>query len=79
MAVINTQRYKDLINEVPQYSIDLKRHIYSYNEDMKEYIKHILCKIPYFGPQYLNKHLFHTILYNLEEQYYPQGHILLKE
>ena len=38
-----------------------------------------MSKIPYFGPSYLNKHLFHKLLYSLEEKYYPIGHILLKE
>lgn len=67
-----------MINEIPQYQSDLIRHLYTYNEDMKTFLKNVLSKIPYLSPEYLNKHLYHTILYSLEQKYLPKGDILLK-
>jgi CRP-like cAMP-binding protein len=67
------------MNEMPAYSKHLTRHTYSYDDPIKVYVKQILLKIPYFGPDYLNKHLFHKILYNLELKYYKGNHLLLKE
>jgi CRP-like cAMP-binding protein len=45
---------------------------------MKTFLKNVLSKIPYLSPEYLNKHLYHTILYSLEQKYLPKGDILLK-
>lgn len=78
MASLTIQRFKDLINEIPQYKKDLMRHIYTYNEDMKTFLKNILIKIPYLSPSYLSNHLYHTILYSLEHQYLAKGEFLLQ-
>jgi len=45
---------------------------------MKTFLKNVLSKIPYLSPAYLDKHLYHTILYSLEQRYVPPGEILLK-
>lgn len=78
MASLTIQRFKDLINEIPNYKKDLLRHLYTYNEDTKCFLRTVLGKIPYMSPDYLNSHLFHTILYSLEQKYLSRGDILLK-
>ena len=57
----------------------MKRHLYSYDDPMKKFLKDAICKIPYFGKNYLNKHLFHKILYSFEIKYYSPGDLVLKE
>jgi CRP-like cAMP-binding protein len=79
MAIINKQQILDLLNEIPGYKSQLMRTIYSYNDPMKENTKKIITRIPYFGPNYLNKHLFHLILYNFRLKFYPSDELILKE
>lgn len=67
-----------MINEIPQYRSDLVKHLYTYNETMKTFLKKTLSRIPYFHPEYMNQHLFHTILYSLEQRYHKPGDLLLK-
>ena len=57
----------------------MKKQLYAYKDVMKEFLKKVIIKIPYFGCDYLNKHLFHKVLYSLEVKYYPKGDIILKE
>jgi len=37
MATISKQSFKDLMNEMPQLLISLKRHVYRYSDPMKTY------------------------------------------
>jgi hypothetical protein len=38
-----------------------------------------MVKIPYFGKNYMNKHIFHKILYSFEAHYYKEGEMVLFE
>jgi CRP-like cAMP-binding protein len=38
-----------------------------------------MVKLPYFGKNYMNKHLFHKILYSFQKKFYDQGEVLLRE
>jgi CRP-like cAMP-binding protein len=78
MATISHQSYLDLMNEIPQYYKVLLRHVYNYEDPMKVFMKSMITKIPYFGPNYLNKHLFHKILYSFELKFYNNNHELLR-
>ena len=64
MATISKQAFLDLLNEMPDLLIHLKRHIYHYNDPLKTYTSQIMIKLPYFGINYMNKHIFHKILYS---------------
>ena len=46
---------------------------------MKNYAKQIITRIPYFGVNFLNKHLFHLILYNFKLKYYQSDTLVLRE
>ncbi len=38
-----------------------------------------MVKLPYFGKNYMQKHIFHKILYSFQMKFYNQGEVLLKE
>lgn len=38
-----------------------------------------MVKIPYFGKFYLNKHIFHKILYSFESKFYESGDIIIAQ
>jgi CRP-like cAMP-binding protein len=79
MATLGKQHFLDLLNEIPDYKTHLRRHIYAYQDPNKENIKNIVTRIPYFGPKFLNKHLFHTIIYNFITKYYLKDMVILRE
>lgn len=41
--------------------------------------KSIITKIPYFGPSFMNKHLFHKILFSFAPRLIENGDVLLME
>ena len=57
----------------------LKKHIYQYNDPLKIFSKKVITKIPYFGPSFMNKHLFHKILFSFAPRFIEKGNILLNE
>jgi len=79
MATLSRQKFLDLVNEIPDYKTHLMRHVYSYDDPMKQFAKKIITRIPYFGQNYLNKHLFHLILYNFQLKFYPADEIVMRE
>ena len=36
-------------------------------------------KLPYFGKRYMNKHVFHKILYSFETKFYDKDEIVIEE
>ena len=38
-----------------------------------------MVKLPYFGKNYMNKHIFHKILYSFQMKFYNHGDVLLRE
>ena len=76
---LSIEGFRDLVSELPQYAELLKRHIYQYSDPLKIFSKSIITKIPYFGPSFMNKHLFHKILFSFAPRFIEIGNLLLKE
>jgi signal-transduction protein with cAMP-binding, CBS, and nucleotidyltransferase domain len=79
MATVSKQAFKDLMNEMPDLLLSLKRHIYRYEDPLKTYTSEMMIKLPYFDKNYMNKHIFHKILYCFQMKFYGKGDLVLKE
>ena len=69
----------DIMNEMPELLTNLKSHVYRYEDPMKTYTKQMMVKVPYFGKNYMQKHIFHKILYSFKMKMYNNGDEVLKE
>ena len=64
LAILSRSTFHDLMSEMPDLLNYLKRHVYGYIDPMKTFISQLMFKVPYFGNNYMNKHIFHKILYS---------------
>ena len=64
MATLSKQNFLDLMNEIPGFLKNMKRHVYRYEDPLKTYTSEMMIKLPYFSKNFMHKHIFHRILYS---------------
>ena len=80
MGTISKERYKDLINEMPEIERYFKKHLYKYEDKKETFMKDMMSKITYFKESYgINESLTHEIMYKFEIEYHNAGETILRE
>jgi CRP-like cAMP-binding protein len=68
--------WRFLINEFPSYVSFLKKNLFKYNDERKQFMLGLLEQVEYI--QKLSKGIKHDIIYTFEEKWYEQGQMIQK-
>jgi len=77
MARLTYDKYREVINEYPQYLSYLKKHLNNYIDQKKMFMKKLISKVFYFR-EGLTTENFHDIIYQLKPKIYEMGQIIIK-
>jgi len=77
MARLTYHKYREVINEYPQYLSYLKKHLNNYIDQKKMFMKKLISKVFYFR-EGLTTENFHDIIYQLKPKIYEMGQIIIK-
>lgn len=69
--------WRFLTNEFPDYVLCLKRNLFKYNDERKQFMLQLLEQVEYMRK--LSLGIKHDIIYTLEERWYEQGQMIQKE
>lgn len=82
---LDERKYINLINQYPQFDIELRRYIHTYNDPIKNFFFSCLSKIHYFkenpakNKKSLNADQFHELMFLFKEVTYSKDEIMIKE